>query len=137
VAKQILGPASTFTVNANDLSQYVTNISIEDSRDAVDVTGLSETYREYITGLGDATVTVTFINDQTASPGPDITVYPLYANQTNGTIKFKANTAGTVVYTMVGRPYSWPPVSGGPGDANTIDVTFQNGGTAGLSRGTA
>jgi hypothetical protein len=70
MAKQILGPLSTFTVNASDLSQYVTNITIED-------------------------------------------------------------------YTMVGRPYSWPPVSGGPGDANTIDVTFQNGGTAGLTRGTS
>lgn len=137
MAKQILGPASTFTVNGSDLSQFVTNITIEDSRDEVDVTGLSETYREYVTGLGDATVTVTLINDQTASPGPDVTLYPLYSSQTAGTIKFKANTSGTVVYTLLGKPYSWPPVSGGPGDANTIDVTFRNAGTAGLTRGTA
>ena len=137
MAKQVLGPVSTFTVNGNDLSQYVTNVSIEDTRDEVDVTGLSQTYREYAVGLGDAVVTVTFINDPTASPGPDVTVYPLYANQTAGTLKFKANTSGTIVYTLLAKPYGWPPASGGPGDPNTIDVTFRNAGTAGLTRGTA
>lgn len=136
MAKQVLGPLSTFTVNGTDLSQYVGNVSIEDTRDEVDVTGLAETYREYIAGLGDATVTVTFFNDQAAG-GPDAVVYPLYANQTNGTIKFKANTSGTIVYTLIGRPFGWPPVAGGPGDANTIDVVFRNGGTAGLTRGTS
>lgn len=136
MAKQILGPVSSFTVNGTDLSQWVTNVSIEDSRDEVEVTGLGETYREYVPGLGDASVTVTFIQD-TAAGGPDATVYPLYANSTAGTIKFKANTSGTIVYTLVGKPYSWPPVSGGVGDANSIDVTFRNAGTAGLTRGTA
>ena len=136
MAKQVLGPASTFTFNGTDLSQYVTNISIEDTREEVDVTGLSQTYREYATGLGDASVTVTFVQD-TAAGGPDATIYPSYANSTAGTIKFKANTSGTIVYTLIGKPYSWPPVSGGPGDSNTIDVTFRNSGTAGLTRGTA
>lgn len=136
MAKQVLGPASTFTWNGTDLSQYVANITLEDTRDEVDVTGLSETYREYIPGLGDATMTVTFFEDQ-ASTGPDAVVYYNYANSTAGTAKFKANTSGTIVYTLVCKPYAWPPVSGGPGDANTIDVGFRNSGTAGLTRGTS
>lgn len=136
MAKQILGPASTFTWNGTDLSSYVANITLEDTRDEVDVTGFSETYREYIAGLGDATCTVTFFQDQ-GSGGPDATIYPSYVNQTAGTLKFKAATSGTIVYTLVAKPYSWPPVSGGPGDANTIDVGFRNSGTAGLTRGTS
>ena len=136
MAKQILGPASTFTWNGTDLSQYVMNITLEDSRDEVEVTGLSEAYREYIPGLGDAQMTVTFAQDQ-ASGGPDATIYPAYANSTAGTAKFKANTSGTIVYTLVCKPYAWPPVSGGPGDANTIDVSFRNSSTSGLTRGTS
>lgn len=136
MAKQIIGPASTVTWNGTDISQYVTNISIEDSRDEVDVTGFSETYREFTDGLGDASVTMTVIQD-TAAGGPDATLYPSYVNRTAGTLKFKANTSGTIVYTLVGKIYSWPPVSSGVGDVNSIDVGIRNAGTAGLSRGTA
>ena len=44
---------------------------------------------------------------------------------------------GTVVYTLVGRPTSYNPVAGGPGDASTITTTWSARGTAGLTRGTA
>ena len=47
------------------------------------------------------------------------------------------NTDGTVVYTLVGRPNSFSPVAGGPGDASTITTTWSARGTAGLTRGTA
>lgn len=136
MAKQVLGPVSKVTVNSVDLSQWVTNVTLEDSKEEVDVTGFGESYREFIPGLGDASLTVTFLQD-TASGGPDATLYPLYANNTAGTVKVTPNTSGTIVYTLVSKLYSWPPVSGGVGDANTIDVTFRNSGTAGLTRGTA
>lgn len=136
MAKQVLGPVSKVTVNSVDLSQWVTNVTLEDSKEEVDVTGFGESYREFIPGLGDASLTVTFLQD-TASGGPDATLYPLYANNTAGTVKVTPNTSGTIVYTLVSKLYSWPPVSGGVGDANTIDVVFRNAGTAGLTRGTA
>lgn len=136
MAKQVLGPASQVTWNGTDISQWVTNISVEDTRDEVDVTGFGETYREFTDGLGDASVTMTVLQD-TAASATDATLYPSYANRTAGTLKFKANTSGTIVYTLVGKIYSWPPVSGGVGDANTIDVSIRNSGTAGLTRGTA
>lgn len=136
MAKQVLGPASKVTFNGTDLSQYVTTGSITDSRDDVDVTGFSETYREYLPGIGDATATITFVNDL-ASGGPDATIYPSYSTSTAGTLKVTPNTAGTVTYTLICKPYDWTPMDGGVGDANTIQVTFRNAGTAGLSRGTA
>lgn len=131
--KQVLGPASQVTWNGTDISQYVTNISIDDSREEVDVTGMGETYREFTDGLGDASVSLTVIN----GTGIDPTLYPSYVNRTAGTLKWKADTAGTVVYTLVGKIYSWPAVAGGPGDAHTVDVSIRNAGTAGLTRGTA
>lgn len=136
MAKQVLGPQSQITVNGTDLSQWATNVTVEDSRDEVDVTGFGENYREYLPGIGDASVTVTWLQDYAAS-AVDATLYPLYANQTAGTVKVKANTSSTVVYTLISKLYSFAPVSGGVGDANTIDTTFRNAGTAGLTRGTS
>jgi hypothetical protein len=37
----------------------------------------------------------------------------------------------------VNKLFSFGPVSGGVGDPNNIDVTFNTWGTAGLTRGTA
>lgn len=136
MAKQVLGPPSTFTVNGTDLSQWCTNVTIEDSREEVDVTGFGTSFREFVPGLRDSTITATFVMDYAAG-GPDQTLQPLYVNQTAGTVKINPDTAGTVVYTQVSKVYAWPPVNGGPGEVSTADVTFRNFGTAGLTRGTA
>ena len=136
MAKQVLGPLTQVTVNGTDLSDHVTNVTVEDSKDEVDVTGFSETYREFLPGLADASITCTFLQD-TASSSVDATIWPMYTNNTAGTVKVKPNTSGTVVYTLISKVYSFPPVSGGVGDANTIDVVFRNSSTSGLTRGTA
>lgn len=132
----VLGPNTQITVNGTDLSTWCTNVTIEDSADEVEVTGFGETYKEFVPGLKDSSITATFVQDLGAG-GPDQTLSPLYYNNTAGTVKVKPDTSGTVVYTQVSKLYSWPPVSGGPGAANSIDVTFRNFGTAGLTRGTA
>ncbi len=136
MAKDILGPRTAVTVNGTDLSQWVTNVSVEDSAEEVDATGMKEQYREFVPGLKDSSISVTFIQDY-ASGGPDATLAPLYYNNTAGTVKVNPDTAGTVVYTQVSKMYNYPPVNGGPGDLNSFDVTFRNFGTAGLTRGTA
>lgn len=136
MAKIVLGPNTQFTVNGTDLSDHVSNVTVETSADEVDVTGFGETFREFLPGLKDATITATFLQDY-ASSSVDATLYPLWNTNTAGTVKVKPDTSGTVVYTMISKLYSYPPVSGGVGDANTTDVTFRNSGTAGLTRGTA
>jgi hypothetical protein len=136
MAKQVLGPLTQITVNGVDLSSWCTSVTVEDSKDEVDVTGFGETYREFLPGLGDSSITATFLQD-TASGAVDATIYPLYSGNTAGTVKVKPNTSGTVVYTQISKVFSYPPVSGGVGDANTIDITFRNAGTAGLTRGTS
>lgn len=136
MAKQVLGPNTRITVNGIDLSDHTTNVAIEDARDEVEVTGFDQEIREYQSGLRDVTISATFLQDY-ASGSVDATLYPMYANDTAGTVKVTPDTSGTVVYTMISKLYSFGPVSGGVGEANTIDATFRNNGTAGLTRGTA
>jgi len=136
MAKLVLGPNTRVTWNGTDLSQYVQSVSLEDAADEVDVTGFAETYREFLPGLKDATVSATFVQDY-ASGGPDAVLSPAYYNNTSGTLKVNPDNSGTVVYTLISKLYAWSPVNGSPGDADTIDVTFRNAGTAGLTRGTA
>ena len=134
--KHVLGPPSRFTVNGTDLSQFATNVTVEDTADEVDVTGWSQEYREYRMGLKDMSVTVTILQGYGASE-PDAVIGPLYYDDVAGTVKVNPDNSGTVVYTAISKPYGWSPVSGGAGEANSIDVTFRNAGTAGLTRGTA
>ncbi len=134
MSKIVLGPNSTVTLNATDISQYVQSVTVEDNIDNVEVTGFSEVYKEYLGGLRDSTITVTVANDYAAG-GPDALVTTM--RTTAGTVKVKPDTTGTVVYTMVAKAYNYSPVAGGVGAANTTDVTFMNAGTAGLTRGTS
>lgn len=136
MAKLVAGPVSKVTVAGIDLSDHVSSVTIEDSADEVDVTGYSQKYREFTPGLKDATVTITFWQDY-ASASVDATIGNLYYNNTAGTVKITPDTGGTVVYTLVGKVYSFPPFSGGAGDAVSMDCTLRNAGTAGLTRGTA
>ena len=80
MAKQVLGPDTSVTVNGTDLSQWVTNVTVEDSAEEVDVTGFSETYREFETGLKDTTITCTFLQDYSAG-GPDVGPQPCHRPQ--------------------------------------------------------
>jgi hypothetical protein len=136
MAKHVLGPNTTVTVNGTNISDHVTNVTVEDAREEVDVTGFDEDFREFTGGLRDASITMTVLQDY-ASGSVDAVISPLYFNDTAGTVKVNPDTSGTVVYTMIAKPYGWSPVSGGVGDANSIDVTFRNSGTVGLTRGTA
>lgn len=136
MAKQLLGPLTKITVNGTDLSQWCHSVTLEDTANQVDVTGFSETYSDFIQGMKTAQITASFFQDYAAS-GPDATLSPLYYNNTAGTVKVTPDTSGTVTYTMISKLEGWSPVSGAVGDANSIDVTFTNFGTAGLTRGTA
>ena len=136
MAKQLLGPNSTVTINGTDLSDHCTSVTTNDETEEQDVTGFSQTYREMADSLKTASIETTFIQDY-ASGSVDAVIGAIYYGTTNGTVKVNPDTNGTVVYTLVGRPNSYNPVSGGPGEASTITTTWTNRGTAGLTRGTA
>lgn len=134
--KIVWGPNSRFTYNGTDLSDHVASLNGSDEADQVEVTGLGESYREYIRGLKTATISATLFQDY-ASNSVDALIGAAYYNDTAGTVKVTPDTNGTVVYTMVAKTYSYSPFNGSPGDANQFDVEFANFGTAGVTRGTA
>ncbi len=136
MAKQLLGPYTTVTINGVDLSNHCTSITVGDDTEEVDVTGFGETYREMADSLKTASVETTFVQDY-ASSQVDVTVGGIYYAGTNGTVKVCPDTRGTVVYTLIARPTSFAPVTGGPGEASIITTTWSNRGTVGLTRGTA
>ena len=136
MAKQLLGPRTTVTINGVNLSDHCTSITISDDTEEQDVTGFSQTYREMADSLKTASVETTFIQDY-ATGSVDATIYGIYNGTAAGTVKINPDTSGTVVYTLIARPNSYSPVTGGPGDASTITTTWTARGTAGLSRGTA
>ncbi len=136
MAKQVLGQNTTVTINGTNLSDHVAQVTLEDSADEVEVTGFQEAYKEYLPGLKDATVTLQMFQDY-GGTSVDPVIGGLYYANAAGTIKVNPDTAGTVVYTMVGKVYTFSPVDGSPGAANQTQVVFRNSGTAGLTRGTA
>lgn len=140
MAKHVLKDA-VITINGVNLSDHASSVTLEDTADEVEFTAFgSSGYREFGQGLKDATITVTFFNDYAAS-SVDATLEPLYTSGGTFPVTIKSSSAATSgsnpIWSMTGRLFSYSPLSGAVGDANTTDVTIRNGGTAGLTRGTA
>ena len=136
MAKEVLTNVK-ITVNSVDLSDHCSSVSLESSADEVDFTAFGTAgFKEFGQGMKDATITATFFNDHAASSVAD-TLQPLYASGGTFPVKIWPNASGTIVYTQISRLYSNPMLAGAVGEANTIDATFRNGGTAGITRGTA
>lgn len=126
---------SSILVNSVNLSDHCSSISLEDAAEEVDMTAFSASeYRDIFAGLKDASITATFYNDHASGSVAD-TLQPLYDSGGSFTVRVKPDVAGTVAYTMVSRLFTNPLLTADVGDANQIDVTFRNAGTAGVTRG--
>jgi len=121
------------TVNAVDLSDHCSSITIEDSADEVEFTSFGDSYRDFGQGLKDSTITASFFNDHAAASVAD-TLQAFYSSGGTFDVKVWPDAAGTVVYTQRSRLFTNPTLAGAVGDANTIDATFRNAGTAGVAR---
>lgn len=123
------------------LSDHASSVTLEDTAEEIDFTSFSASgYREFGQGLKDANITVTFFSDFDAG-SIDAVLAPLYASGGTFTTEIRPTSSAASPtnpkYTMLSRLYSYSPISGGVGDANTSDVTIRNAGTAGIVRGTA
>jgi len=135
MAKEVLINAK-ITVNAVDLSDHCSSVTIEDSADEVEFTSFGDSYRDFGQGLKDSTISASFFNDHAASSVAD-TLQALYTSGGTFAVKVWPDAAGTVVYTQVSRLFTNPTLAGAVGDANTIEATFRNAGTAGVARATS
>ena len=66
MAIQVLTDAYV-VVNGVTLSDHANQVTVEDTRDSVDVTAFGASNKAYAKGLGDAKITVNFLQDFAAS----------------------------------------------------------------------
>lgn len=128
-------------IGSTDLSDHTSSVALEDTADEVEFTAFGSGYREFGQGLKTAQITATIFNDYAASQ-VDAVLQPLYESGGTFNVKVTADKGSPVsgsnpLFEMVGRLYSYSPVAGAVGDANTTDVTINLGGTAGLTRATS
>jgi hypothetical protein len=128
------------SVNGVDLSNHCTTVSVETTRDEVDVTAMGATQKVVTPGLGDGTISATFLQDYAAG-SVDATLNPLSTTTTPFTVEVRpvnaARSPTNPGYSMQCLMYGYPPIGGSVGDALTVDISFRNAAQTGLQRLTA
>ena len=125
MAEFIGGAGAAATVNSVDLSDHITQASLEINYDDVDTTAFGDTTRTRIAGLGDATVNITFNQDYAASE-VDATLNGLVGTTTaveltpaaGGISATNPKYSGTVLVT------SYQPISAEVSSLATLSVTW-------------
>lgn len=127
-------------VNAVDISNHVQSVTVESTRDEVDVTSMGDVSKEIVLGLNDVTATVGIFNDYAAA-SLDSQMFPLH--QTNTPFAFEvrpvnaARSTSNAAYVMTVLLPAYSPIAGSVGDAVTTDLVFRNAAQTGLQRLTA
>lgn len=139
MAKTILRNAS-ITVNAVDLSDHASSVTISIEKDDVDLTAFGSAMKEHGVGLGDGSIEIDFYQDFAAA-SVDATLYPIFTAGTPVPIVVKPEDAAVSAtnpsYTMQGILLNYSPLAGSVGEASTMSVTFQNGADSGIVRAVA
>jgi hypothetical protein len=113
-------------INAIDLSDHVTSVTLNRAADELEVTAMGDTAHKFVKGLEAGTLTVSFLNDtattnvlQTlnAAFGTTVAVKMLQA-------KVPAVSATNPLYTFDILVNNLTPINGAVGDMATQDITF-------------
>lgn len=127
---------ATVIVNGVTLSDHANNVTVEDTRDAVDITAFGATSKATTKGLGDANITVNFFQDFAAGK-VHATLQPLIASTTPITVEIRATSAARSATNpaalMSGLLMNYNMISGGIGEASQISAQFVNGASAGMT----
>ena len=122
-----------------DFSDHVTNFTLTQQADQLEVTAMGDTAHKFVTGLSADTITVTLLND-TAAGSILATLQAAYGT----TVAFKAIqdstaavSATNVLYTGTFLVDNLTPINGAVADEAMMDLTFTcNSKTAIASTGT-
>src|SRR5690349_9990527 len=116
-------------INGVDLSDHVKKVTIEDTRDQVDITSMGATNKTYTKGLGDAKVTVDFFQDFAAAK-VHATLSPLIASSTGVTVELRpvnsARSATNPASLMTALLFNYNMLDGSVGDASEMSAEFVN-----------
>jgi len=116
---------------SNDISQYVTSVSLSSSVDVVDTTGLGSSARTRVGGLFDNQLTVEFNQDFADNALEELINGTSLATSTVGTsvaMEIRpvngAVSASNPKYTFNALIAEWQPLSGAVGELVTASVTW-------------
>lgn len=124
------------SINGVTLSDHAKSVTVEDTRDQVDITAFGATSKAYTKGLGDAKITVEFYQDFAAGK-VHATLQPLLGSTTPVTIEVRptsaARSATNPAALMSGLLFSYNALAGSIGDASSMTAEFVNGAQAGMT----
>ena len=122
------------TVNAVDLSNHVTAVTINRSFDELEVTAMGDSGHKFVKGLEASSITIDFLND-TATSNVLQTLQAAWG--TNVTVTAKQTSAATSatnpLYTMTCLVNNTTDINGAVGDLSTQSLTLNVSGTIAVS----
>jgi hypothetical protein len=124
-------------VNGVTLSDHGNQVTVEDMRDQVDISGFGTANKMYQKGLGDAKITVKFLQDFAAS-SVHATIQPLIGQTTGVAVEIRptnsARSATNPAFLLASAlVFNYKGLDGQIGNASEVTVEFVNAGTAGLT----
>lgn len=122
-------------INAVNLSDHVSKVTVSDERDSVDITAMGASSKAVTKGLGDAKMSVDMYQDF-ASAKTHATLQPLIGSSTPITIEVRASSASrsatNPAWVMSGLLMNYTMLDGKVGDANMATYEFVNGSQTGI-----
>lgn len=122
-------------VNSVDLSDHVDKVTVEDTRDQVEITAMGATNKAYAKGLGDAKISIEFFEDFAAGK-TYATLQPLIGSTSTVQVEVRpvnaARSATNPAFVMQSLLMSFNALDGQVGEASKITAEFINGGSSGL-----
>lgn len=123
-------------VNGVVLSDHANQVTVEDTRDSVDITAFGATSKAVTKGLGDAKITVKFFQDFAAGK-VHATLQPLIGSTTGVTIEVRptsaARSATNPAALMTGLLMNYNFLDGSIGEASGISAEFVNSSQTGMT----
>jgi len=118
------------TVNAVDLSDHVTSVTINRSFDELEVTAMGDSGHKFVKGLEASSITIDFLND-TATSEVLQTLQAAWGTSTTVTVKQTsgATSATNPLYTMTCLINNTTDINGSVADLSTQSVTWNVNGT--------
>jgi hypothetical protein len=122
------------TVNAVDLSNLVSSVTINRSFDELEVTAMGDSGHKFVKGLEASSITIDFFNDEATSKTLQ-TLQAVWGTSTTVTVKQTSATVSATnpLYTMSCLVNNTTPINGAVGDLSTQSVTWNVNGTIAIT----
>jgi hypothetical protein len=119
---------ASLTINTVDLSSYVTSITLNYEKDAIETTSMGATGHVSIGGLQNLSVAVEFNNDQAAAKTLE-TLWSATGSGSNTLVIKNATTGSPLPVFTISNAYlaASTPVAGAVGELAKQSVTFTGG----------